>query len=343
MRKRYKLVLCLFLLVGISTSVFASGGNRTGAGGASQLLIPVGARNIALGGASIASASGLSALYWNPAGIAKMNNGVGVTFSHMNYIADIGVEYGAVAAKIEGFGILALDIKSLSVGDILVTTNRDPDGTGAMFAPQFLTAGISFARKLTDNIAVGLTANLIMESLGKVDANGYAFNIGVLYDNLADVSGLSFAIAVKNLGGEMQYDGAGLLHEAAVEDYKRPPQLYKAESAPFEIPSQFEIGFAYSPKLDEYNAIKLSSAFQNNNFSGDEYKVGAEYCYNDLIFVRGGYTLAPDVESEDFLYGLSVGLGLKYDIDGIDIMVDYAFRDVQYFSANHIFQVSFGF
>jgi len=230
MTKIYKLFLSLFLLLGIVSITFASGGNRTGTGGAAQLNIPVGARSIAMGGANIASAYGIEALYWNPAGVAKLDKSVGVTFSHMSHIADIGVEYGAVAAKIEGFGVLSFNVKALTMDDILITTTQDPDGTGATFSPQMLVAGISYSRLLTDNIAVGVTANYISETLGQVDATGVAFNVGVSYDNLADVNGLSFAVAIKNLGGEMQYDGAGLLQQAEVEDFNRPPQFYQ-ESA----------------------------------------------------------------------------------------------------------------
>ena len=45
-----------------------------------------------------------------------MSNSVGIYVSHMNYIADIGVDYGAVAANFEGLGVFSLSIKSLSVG-----------------------------------------------------------------------------------------------------------------------------------------------------------------------------------------------------------------------------------
>ena len=126
MTKKNKLFLSLFILLGISVVTFGSGGNRTGTGGASQLSIPVGARSIAMGGANIASAFGIEALYWNPAGVAKLDKSVSVTFSHMSYIADIGVEYGAVAANIEGFGVVSFSVKSLAIDDILVTTTQDP-------------------------------------------------------------------------------------------------------------------------------------------------------------------------------------------------------------------------
>jgi len=90
--------MLLILLLGLDNA-YAGGGNRTGTGGANQLLIPVGVRGIAMGEQGVATSSGLEALFWNPAGVAKMNNSAAMTFSHMSYIADIGVEYGAVAGS----------------------------------------------------------------------------------------------------------------------------------------------------------------------------------------------------------------------------------------------------
>jgi hypothetical protein len=207
-----------------------------------------------------------------------------------------------------------------------------------------LTAGLSYSRLLTDNISVGLTVNYVTESLGKVDASGLAFDIGVIYENLADITGLSFGLAIKNLGPDMKYDGPGLLYESSVEDFNRPPQLSKADAAPFELPSQFEIGFAYKPSIDAYNNIVVSTSFQNNNFSGDEYKVGTEYNYDDTFFIRGGYSFAPDIQSDQYLLGFTGGFGFKYQVEGgADLSFDYAYRDMEFFDASHIFSVSLGF
>lgn len=343
MKSIYKILILAFSLLFTSTTIIASGGNRTGTGGAAQLLIPVGARSISMGGANIASASGLEALFWNPAGVAKTRNNVDVTFSHMSYIADIGVEYGAVGAKIEGFGIISFNIKALSVGNILITTTRDPDGTGSTYSPQMMTAGLGFSRALTENISVGIVGTLIRETLGDVDATGFAFNVGIIYDNLAEINGLSFGIAIKNLGPQMQFDGAGLLYESAVDDFNRPPQLSKYQSAPFELPSQFELGFSYMPLFDNINSLIISTSYQNNNFSADEYKVGGEYTFNNSLFVRGGYTFAPQVEGDEYIYGLSAGMGVKYDMSGMELKADYAFREVDIFDSNHVFSVSIGF
>ena len=82
--------------------------NVTGTAGASELLIPVGPRGIAMGESNIVTASGIEALFWNPAGVSHMTNNAELLFSYMDYIADIGIQYGAVAANFEGFGTISL-------------------------------------------------------------------------------------------------------------------------------------------------------------------------------------------------------------------------------------------
>jgi hypothetical protein len=342
--KKYKIIIKTILLVMLASVMLHAGNqNRTGTGGAAQLLIPVGARGIAMGNANIASSTGVEALFWNPANVASMKSSVDVMFSHMNYIADIGVEYGAVAASVEGFGVLGFHVKSLSIGDIDVTTTEQPDGTGQKFTPQMLTAGVTFSRQLTENIAVGVTASYISETLDEVSASGVAFNVGVAYNNLANIRGLNFGIAVKNLGPQMEFAGSGLNIEAESGDLQRPPGIFKAESAAFELPSTFELGFSYTPFADDENSLLLSGLFQNQNFSADEYKLGGEYSYNDMFFVRGGYNFAPQIESEEYIYGLTAGLGIKYLTGGLELKIDYAYRDVDVFDSNHVFAVAIGF
>lgn len=332
----------MLLLLGMNNT-WAGGGNRTGTGGASELLIPVGTRGIAMGEADVSTAMGLEALWFNPAGVATMKNSASVVFSHMTYIADIGVEYGAVAANFEGFGIVTLSLKSLAVGDIKVTTTQNTDGTGETFSPQHLVAGLSYSKQLTEKIGVGITGNLISEKLGQVSATGFAFNIGVIYSDLVGINGLNFGLVMKNIGPQMKFDGAGLYTQANVTDYNRPPGFYKIDAAPFEMPSTFELGVGYLPKFNEQNVVHISGNFAHNNFSGDEYKMGGEYGYNDLIFIRVGYKFSPKNQSEEYIYGLTAGFGVNYQIEGIQLKVDYAFRDVKYFGGNHVFSIALGF
>ncbi len=349
MTKRILVIIAIFL-IGVG-SAFAGGGSRNGTGGATELTIPVGTPGIALAGSNIATATGLDALFWNPAGVAHMTNSASATFSHMNYIADIGVEYGAVAANFGGFGVVSLDLKSLNVGAINITTNAQPDGTGQTYTPQFVTVGASYARELTDRVAIGVTFNYISETISQVSATGFGFNAGIQYDNLADVSGLDFGLAVKNIGPSMTFSGPGLLVQASptgstsdpTGTFLRGPSYYYVGGASFNLPSAFDIGFGYAPKIDNVNSVKLSAVFENNNYSGDLYNVGGEYGYDQMFFVRVGYSYSPKDQDPNYIYGFTAGAGIDYNLGGVTVDLDYAYRAVKYFSGNHIFSVSLNF
>ena len=340
--KHRKIGVLLLAILLISGSVFAGGGNRNGTAGATQLLIPVGARGIAMSGATLTNAEGIDAMFWNPANLARSSNSVEAVFSHMDHIADIGVAYGAVAAKVGTLGTVALSIKSLDIGDIPTTTVTKPDGTGAFYTPSFVTLGLTYSTALSDRIAVGLTLNYISEEIDQVSTSGVAFNIGISYMNLANIDGFSFAIVIKNLGPQLKYNGAGLNVTADVPSFNRPNQYYRIDAASFELPSTLEIGLGYQYDINEYNKLQFSGSFENANFFEDEYRFGAEYAYNDMVFLRGGYSYMPQLDENARIYGLTAGFGVKYNMGGVDLKIDYAYREVEYFDASHMFSVGVG-
>ena len=345
MKKIFKIISVIILLLAVSNA-FAGGGSRTGTAGANQLLIPVGPRGIAMGESNLVSASGIEALFWNPAGVSHMTNNADVMFSYMSYIADIGVQYGAVAANFEGFGAVSFAVKSLSAGDILVTTTSNPDGTGETYSPTMIVAGASYSRMLTDAISVGLTTNFVTESLGEVTASGVAFDFGVIYQNLADINGLSIAVVAKNFGTEMTFDGTGLYQVVSEPPYN-VSRYYKVQAAAFEMPFNFQLAAGYKRSFDQINALELTGIYMNNNFSPDEYKFGAEYGYNKMFFLRAGYQFASNAgdsfDESNYLYGFTAGAGFLYNVEGFSVKVDYAYRYAQFFDGNNVFALTLGF
>jgi hypothetical protein len=202
---------------------------------------------------------------------------------------------------------------------------------------------------LTDRIAVGVTAKLISESLNRASASGFAFDFGVQYRDLGNISGLSIGVVAKNIGGTMKFDGAGLLRQAEAQDVTRPSSPFKVEASSDELPSTIELGVGYTANLGEKSKLNLVSLFQNNNFDDDELKFGVEYDFNNLFFLRGGYNFAPEspndaTGAEDaYVFGLAIGGGFHYDLGGVDLSLDYAWRDVNFFDANNIFTIRLGF
>jgi opacity protein-like surface antigen len=335
------LLVCAALLAPGQT--FAGRSDKAGTSAAPELLIPVGARYLGLAGSPLAIASGVEAIYWNPAGLARSQYGAEAIFSHMNYIADIGVEYVAIGTAIEGFGSIGFDLKALSLGDFEITTEDVPDGTGQIFNPTYVTLGLTYSRLLTDRISVGVTGNLISERIDRVSATGFAFSFGVQYTDFASVNGLAIGVAVKNIGPGMQFDGSGLLREAEITDNLRPPSPLKIDAATDELPSIIELGVAYQYRFDEQNNLTGSALFQNQNMSDDEYKFGAEYAFDNMLFFRAGYAFSQETRTDSHIYGLTLGAGIQYNFGTVALGFDYAYRDVDFFDANHVFALKIGF
>ena len=338
------------LILLLSQSIaFAGGRARAGTSGGAQLLIPVGIRGIAIGGSNVANIDGIESMFWNPAGLAVNNNKTSAVFSRMSYIADMDLTYGAIMANIGGVGTLGFSIKNVDVGDIAVTTENNPDGTGEIESPSFFILGVSFARNLSDRVSVGLNTKVINESFANVGATGFAVDIGVQYSGLGGVEGLTLGVVMKNFGTPMTYSGSGLLTRATADDFTRPSSLFGIQTQTDELPSTLQIGTAYTLKSGENNSLNLSAVFVNDNFNSDFGRIGAEYVMNDMISLRGGFqsnVSEIDVESGDAnidLFGLTLGAGLEVESGGLDLTLGYAFRDVDVFDANHVFSLQVAF
>jgi hypothetical protein len=334
--------LLLLVFLAVPSLVVAGRGDKVGSSSGTQLLIPVGARSIGMGGATLATVTGNESMYWNPAGLARTSTPNEILVSHMAYLADIGVDYVAVSTRLEGIGYLGFSLKSLSIGSVPVTTEDHPDGTGETVSPAFMVIGGTFARRMSDQISIGGSVNLVLERMGEASATGIAFNGGIQYLSLGGVEGLNFGVAVKNVGPQLTYDGDALLRSGQLVDVTRPDAIYKVEAASADLPSTIEIGLGYTRQLDELSQCTLSTLFQNNNYADDEYRFGAEYAYRNLFFVRGGYAFSSVGGDQEYVYGSTAGAGIRTAVAGLEISVDYAYREVKYLRGNHVFTLALG-
>lgn len=340
----------LLLAFALSGSVaVAGGGNKEGTAAADQLLVPVGARGIALGSAYSAGITGLEAIYYNPAGLSGTRHGVEVMFSQMNGLDnEDGISYFGVGSNFEGFGHVAFTIKAFSFGDILITDERQTDGTGAVYSPTVLTLGVTYARALTDRIRAGVTVNLVSEELDRVSGSGMAFDVGVQYAGLAGVDGLELGVTLRHLGGNMRYDGPGLLRLVNEIGADRDGQLLKIESAGFQLPTSLEIGMAYKRSFGELHDLLVSTSFENNNFVTDQYRLAAEYTFSNFLALRGSYSIAGDEKTDyedatGYLYGPAFGFGIQQWTGDVKLYLDYAYRSRDVFDGQHVVSLKIGF
>jgi hypothetical protein len=342
-----KIRLIMVVLMGATLIAVPSAINaqdRAGTSAAPELLIPLGAKEVAVSGASISTVTGVDAIYWNPAGL-DFGFGTDALFAYRSYIGDIKINYLAIGTKFSGLGSLGLTLRTFNFGDMNVTTEDQPDGTGEVFSPTFFTLGLTYSRQLTENVGIGVTMNIVNESFARVNASGIAMDVGVQYQNLGGLQGLSIGVCVKNIGTPMQYGGSGLWVAAEDPTSHRGLTQYKIEAASFQMPSIIQIGLGYSVKLTPSSSAQLSAAFENDNYGIDKYRAGAEISFLKSLFLRGGYLYSTDMYGtksifQNFTLGMGVNL-LEYT--GIPMGIDYAYVPVQYFDGNHLIDIHLQF
>ena len=104
----------------------------------------------------MATATGVGAAYWNPAGMARAANNLETTFSQRSHFADMSVMFAGAAVKL-GKNSFGISVRSLDVGEIPVTTVFAPDGTGEKFSPSNFTAGLTVSRMMSAKTSMGVT------------------------------------------------------------------------------------------------------------------------------------------------------------------------------------------
>ena len=97
--------------------IFLAAGSFAGEGGyRSPFAIGFGARQLGMGGASVAGANGSGSIYWNPASLASVKQ-TEIQLSHMTLFMDTRYEFIAAAYPTLSFGAFGFGIGDLSSGD----------------------------------------------------------------------------------------------------------------------------------------------------------------------------------------------------------------------------------
>jgi hypothetical protein len=328
--------LLLGLLAG---AAWASNPDRTGTAGGQELKIPNSARGMALGGGLVSDPGGVEMLYYNPAAIAGVTR-VEAYFSNLAYFANMSKNYFAVAAKTD-MGTFAASADILSIGDIEETTEENPEGTGRIFSPNFSMLGLSYGRYMTDLVTIGATAKLVNESILQTSATGLVFDAGIQYR--PGPKGLLLGLAIKNFGPSMTFNGSDFESFHSTSDNPQAnDRSLRSQSASFELPSYFEMGARYNRALDERIGVTGFGTFRSDNFYHDAFKIGAEFNYQEIFFLRAGGSLNDD---KNTIYGPTYGAGFAIPISGGSaIVVDYGVQMMRsYFGDTHMVSIKFNF
>lgn len=319
-------VVSLIALFVVSNYVFSVGENveattkgqttKVSTAGAQFLKVPIGARGMGMGGAYGSVANDLSALYWNPAGISDIKT-VATEISYLQWFATYSHSFAAASFPLNQDYVVAINATSFSSGDIQITTIENPEGTSAKYSVSDLALGLTFSGYLTDQFSFGVTAKYVNNSIYNLSSSGLAFDIGTMYNT--GIYGIKIGFSIHNLGGETSYAGQSLKTiKKTIEQLNAAPVDMALIAYPYSYPLIFRASI--SSELYNEDDHKVIGAFDFNTFSDvpEQFSLGAEYTYADFVALRAGYQTSHDQ------FGLAAGIGIKYEVGGMDGRFDYA-------------------
>ncbi len=305
------------------------------------LKLGVGARAISLGGSFVATASDLSALYWNPAGLSSLT-GSAVQLSYTQYLADVNYSYFAFGTSIGSYGAIGFSLIMLDSGNMAVRTINSPTGTGEEFKVQDFSAQLSYGKALTDRFSVGASAKFIRQSIWHSAATALAFDTGILFTT--PYERLRFGASISNFGPNMSITGRDVLFSEDPDPTNQGNvEIVTAafDTGSFPLPLLFRFGLSWDAVLLADHTITFQSDAAHPNDNSEYVNLGAEYDFRDLIALRVGYR---NLFEEDGEQGLTFGGGLNLRLDrSLSAKFDYAYADFGRLEQTHWFTVGLTF
>ncbi|TDI93129.1 MAG: PorV/PorQ family protein [Caldithrix sp.] len=320
-----------------------SSGTNVGTSAAAFLEIGIGARAQAMGGAFVSLVQDATAMYWNPAGIGRVA-GFETTFTHVNWLLDTNFDYAGIVVPIGG-GIAAVgaNVIVLGTGEQPVRVVGQEEGTGEFYSAQDLAAGVTFALNFTDRFSFGVNAKYISQRIWNSSSNGFAIDIGALYQT--QLEGLQMGFSISNFGSDMRLSGRDLRNvvdpDILNDGVEKIPVSYETDS--FALPLLFRFGLSYKqPMLSEQGDLIVAVDLLHPNNDEESINVGAEYVLFETFALRAGYR---SLLLTDRTSGLSFGAGLIVSPRRSDmkIVVDYAYVDWGVLNAVHNFSLGLKF
>jgi hypothetical protein len=335
-----------FIFILLTLTLCVSNGNafeKVGTTSFQFLKVMTSARYTAMGEAASAIAFNSQAVFFNPAGLSYIKN-IDVAVDYLDWFLDISHASFAAAYTVPGLGTFGFQGMVTDVGEIRVTSvdalgfvgDKYLGYTGEVIKPMAMVFGVSYARTLTEKFSFGITAKYAYEDLDVKATGNIMFDGGLIYDT--GFRSLKLAATIRNFGPDVKYFDEELISRYDAENDTSYSQKYTGKQYP--LPQTFTIGISgylissnESLMMDSENQSLLVAfdLVQPRDFD-QQYNIGLEYGFKNILFLRGGYKLNYDSES------FSLGFGVAYS----NIRVDYSYSDFgEYLDSVHRFSLGF--
>ena len=325
-----KIFLLAAVLIGINQISFAQF-NKAGRTTFQFLKIGNGARQVALGEASIASVQDVNSIFWNPAAVTGIN-GTQASFSYNQWIADLNVLSGALGYNVDGIATFVVNYISMDYGDIpeagVISASGNTDTrTGNSFSGSDLAVGFGIAKNFTDKLSIGVNVKYMREELWIYSSSLWGFDVGSFYNT--GWRGVRLGMSAQNFSTQARF----------LETKEEEQQSY-------EIPLVYRIGVSIDLLGGEELFLGGDPGQHMVTFNADaihtnDYKerlhLGLEYQFYNMFSLRGGYRFNYEEGN------LSFGAGVNYALGNLFLQFDYAYVSYDFLQSPHRFTVSLGF
>lgn len=279
------------------------------------LALGVGGRALAMGSAHTAVVNDVTAGYWNPAGLARINYPQFSLMHEEHFGSLVNYNYGAVAIPYGNDMSFGLSVIRLSVDGIPDTRNAlyDANGDGVLdihkdrldyskiteFSNTDWAVYLTFAKRHSDNFYWGANVKIIRRDLAEFGATGIGFDVGALYMPYEDLF----------IGANIQDVTTTLVAWSTGRNELITPTAKIGAAYAFNF-----LGGKIMPAVDfdlRFENRKFASTFNVGPVSFDPH-AGLEYNYKNIFAVRAGYN---DVKQ----FTLGAGIYLP------KLQIDYSF------------------
>ena len=310
--------------------------NKAGTTAAQFLKIGVDAASLGMAGANAGLVNDVSSTYWNPAGLVNVKS-ISVLASYTDWLLDLKHQYFGVVLPVSENHKIGISAILLTMGEMEITTELEPKGTGNFFDASDVMVGLSYSARLVDFFSFGITIKYITQNIYNETASALAVDIGTKLNT--GYNGIKIGMVLSNFGTRMALEGRDLqrTYDPNLNNATNIGVASNLKTETWELPVNFRVGIGWELMgkgdvmiYDETNSIKIGIDGNHPNDGPENASVGVEYKWQDLIAFRSGYYFNDDVRK------LTLGFGLNWEVpQTFTLGVDYAYANLERLGAVH--------
>jgi hypothetical protein len=255
-RKMIKLITLSGLLA-VRSLQPAFGQEANGGVPGAYLFMGVGARALGMGGAYGALANDATAIYWNPAGLSRLDP-FQISFMHANLFLDTSLDFLAASVPTQRYGNFGVALLALTSGAEQRTALNEVVGN---FDTRDMAVLLSWAKEVNSNISVGLSYKFINQKILTNSGSGHGIDLGI---QASLVNDLNASFVIRNLVA---------------------PKVTLIEQSQ-SFPAQMSLGVSRS--FLENNLLVSAEMTKINGWGKAELQLGGEYRIMDQFALRMG-------------------------------------------------------